>query len=408
MPNAYGSSGSGVGQFSRPMGVAISRREGDWHVVFVADAGNNRVVILAVGNPVVGVTSARVVKWLGTIDASETGGPLQDPKAVAWDPSNTWSLSDDRLFIADTGNDRVVVYQVGLDPANGVMSSRFLSAFGSRGPGANQFAGPIGITVNSFASLRADVYVSDVGNHRVSLWYYDTTSPLIPASSPFPAVQRSLPGFTPLGLTQDAYGDVLVTDHEHGLLWKLTEYDLTPVKSVGGSGNWATGQFNYPSDTKVINSYTQSSSGALVKTALPYTATVERWTSTSGIQLHRLGVDIDSLSVNSTGGHATIAFLFTGTGSYTVTIRDWKGVTKRTFPTVISGAAWKSVYWDGTDAYGISLPSGQYSALIRYESGYTDDDGRPRTASTSFQLTVPTQPVPWQRPQSAHPINPTE
>lgn len=393
MPNAYGSAGSGVGQFSHPMGAAMSRREGDWHVVFVADAGNNRVVILAVGNPVVGFTSAPVVKWLGAIDASETGSPLNNPQAVAWDPSNTWSLSDDRLFIADTDNHRVVVYQVGLDPVNGIISSRFLSAFGSPGTGTNQFLTPVGITVNSFGSLRTDVYVSDGANHRVSLWYYDTSDPSTPASSPTPVVQRSLPGFTPMGLTQDAYGDVLVTDYTGGLLWKLTAYALTPVKSVGGSSSWATGQFNYPTDTKVVNSYSQSPSGALVKTALPYTSTVERWTPTTGIQLHRLGVDVDSLSVNSTGGHATIAFLFTGTGSYTVTIRDWNGVTKRTFPTVVSPAAWKSVYWDGNDSYGIPVSSGQYSALIQYESGYTYDDGQPRSVTTTFQLTAPAQPL---------------
>ncbi len=136
---AYGTKGSGTGQFSTPAGVAVDPTTGN---LFVADSLNNRVVELKVSNGSVvsqvatftagfnkpyGVasngagllavadrTNDRVVvlnESDGTVAAIINGsdvtggGPksLLDPENVAFGPNG-------KLYIADTYNDRILVY----------------------------------------------------------------------------------------------------------------------------------------------------------------------------------------------------------------------------------------------------------------------------------------------------------
>ena len=146
---AYGTGGTasqGPGHFLHPLGVDITRREGEWHVAAVADAGNNRVVLLAIGY------TCKCVRWLGVLDGSESGVPLRDPHDVAWDPVITWSFADDRVFIVDTDNHRIVVYQVSLDPVAGTMTKHYLGTFGTQGSGASQLSRPQGIAVRTWTS----------------------------------------------------------------------------------------------------------------------------------------------------------------------------------------------------------------------------------------------------------------
>lgn len=176
----WGTREAGPGHLRGPAGLDITRREGEWHVVFIADMLNDRVVVLAVGY------DCRCEKWLGTLDGTESGTPLATPTDVAWDDNYYWTLTDDRVFIVDTGNDRILVYQVGLDPVNGTMTKEYLGEFGSRGSGPDQFLRPQGIAVRSnlvpescvfegghfnctFTTATA-IYISDSGNERVSYW----------------------------------------------------------------------------------------------------------------------------------------------------------------------------------------------------------------------------------------------
>lgn len=138
---SYGKAGDEVGRFWTPLGVDITRREGEWHVAFVADSRNNRIVVVALGY------TCKCVTWLGTMDGSESGVRLNNPHDVAWDHNNTWSFADDRVYIADTDNHRVVVYQVSLDPVNEGMTKQYVGAFGSKGSGPDQFLNPKGITL---------------------------------------------------------------------------------------------------------------------------------------------------------------------------------------------------------------------------------------------------------------------
>ena len=138
--SAYGTSGSGTGQFSTPTGIAVDPTTGN---VFVADSGNNRVVELSVsGGTVTGVVRTftgltdpygvaangtyvavaqradpgQVVVFnepSGTAGVTITGGDvtgggpttLYDPENVAFGPNGD-------LYIADTYNDRILGYSL--------------------------------------------------------------------------------------------------------------------------------------------------------------------------------------------------------------------------------------------------------------------------------------------------------
>lgn len=91
----YGSAGSGEGQFAGPLGIAVTAG-GD---VYVADAGNNRVVHLKYNED-------GSITWKGTV-----GSGFDHPTGVAVDSKGT-------IYVADEGNDRVVV----LEPSGRVRS----------------------------------------------------------------------------------------------------------------------------------------------------------------------------------------------------------------------------------------------------------------------------------------------
>ncbi|MGH2616355.1 MAG: pentapeptide repeat-containing protein, partial [Thermomicrobiales bacterium] len=144
----FGSAGSGPGQFSDPVGVAVS---GDGQTVWVIDRINTRVSVWARqsnGN------------WTFDTDfgsfgdgATQWRGPLG--VAVAADGQTA--------FVSDLGHDRISMWT---RQANGgwVHDRNFGSG---RGDGRNQFAGPFGLAVSADGQT---FWVTDAGNHRVSIW----------------------------------------------------------------------------------------------------------------------------------------------------------------------------------------------------------------------------------------------
>lgn len=382
----YGTGGTpaqGAGHFLRPLGVDISRREGEWHVGFIADAGNNRIVVIAVGY------TCRCVRWLGTLDGLESGTPLSNPHDVAWDAADTWTLADDRVFIADTDNNRIVVYQVNLNPVAGTMTKTYEASFGTQGPGAAQFARPKGITARSFSQtfqvpwgtvtvLTTELYISDTDNRRVAFWTYGSGSAT--------AVAQTAPvtGSEFVGITRDYYGDVIVADRARDVLVKYAAYTLAPflqLKTYGATPSWSTGNFNHPSDVDVIENYWQDASGKLVREGLPFVSTVEQWTATTGGQLHHLGADADELAVTAGQCDATFTFLFTATGDYNVKVKNAGGSVVASWSRVGVRAGRKSEYWNAQGQL-----AGTYSYLVEHRNAYGDETTWRTSTGPSFGL----------------------
>jgi len=364
-----GTSAEGPFHFLQPLGVDITRREGEWHVGFIADAGNDRIAVIGVGY------TCKCVRWLGTLDGSESGTPLNNPHDVAWDPADTWTFADDRVFIADTDNNRIVVYRVDLNPAAGTMTKTYQSSFGSQGQGPSQFSRPQGVTVTSWVHnfvLNAHVHVADTDNGRVSLWKYGWGGGG-PLAQSIPIANAQ-----PTGITRDFYGDVIVADRARDVLVKFTS-GLAFLKTYGGTSSWSTGNFNDPTDAAVIPHYWQDASGQLIQERLPFVQTVEAWTATTGGQLHHLGVDAEQLGASAGVCDATFTFLFTAYGDYTVKVKNSGGAVVQSWTRTGVSSGLKSEYWNGKDR-----PPGTYSYVVEHRNAYGDETEWRTSVGPSF------------------------
>jgi len=123
----WGGKGTGTHGFNNPTAVAVA---GD--TVYVADTWNARVQSFSLE---------------GTPKASVSG--LYGPRGVAVAPGGA-------VLVADTGNNRLMIYDAELKEGRAV---------GSKGSGPEQFSDPVGVAVGASGAI----YVADVGNRRIQI-----------------------------------------------------------------------------------------------------------------------------------------------------------------------------------------------------------------------------------------------
>jgi sugar lactone lactonase YvrE len=173
---ALGTSGNGTLQFSHPKGIFI---DGTTNRTFIADSGNNRIVVLLNDN---------VVKEI----SNGTWGDLIQPGDVAVNSTGS-------IYITDSGNNRVIVlnatydyefeftgnfsYPLGItidsnnrvfivDRNNHVVkkftsNGTLLMQFGTYGADIGEFAFPEFLTVNQ----AGEIFIPDTKNSRVQYFY---------------------------------------------------------------------------------------------------------------------------------------------------------------------------------------------------------------------------------------------
>ncbi len=202
-----GSQGKGPGQFGFPYGVALDAA-GD---VYVADDTNDLIVKLT---PQLAFAGA----WGG---AGSKPGQLEFPRALASDPAGD-------TYVADTANDRIEVF----DPLG-----EYLRTIGASARGAGQLTAPRGLAVDPTGRL----LVSDTADNRIEAFapggdaYAEqwTLAAGVPSSAGF--IPAS--GFaSPAGLAVDPRGSVFVADEGHARLVHLWG-DGTFLGELGGPGD---------------------------------------------------------------------------------------------------------------------------------------------------------------------------
>ncbi len=132
----FGSSGTGNGQFKEPEGIAVDA-SGD---VWVADTYNNRLQEFS--------SEGVYIKTLGS--SGSGNGQFNDPSSLAFDPSGD-------LYVLDRGNHRVEEF----NPAD-----EYVRKFGSEGSGNGQMKTASGIDVGP----EGDVWLSDSSDNRVEVF----------------------------------------------------------------------------------------------------------------------------------------------------------------------------------------------------------------------------------------------
>ncbi len=150
---AYGSSGSGAGQFSGATGIAINRSSGN---IYVSDRLNMRVEEFSAAGAFVRTFGFGVSDGLEKPEVCTSscrkgnegagGGQFHTPDGVTIDAvGNVW--------VADYGNNRVEEFS---------SEGAFIAAYGSLGSGNGQFQSP-----ESVAYDNGLLYVTDTGNNRI-------------------------------------------------------------------------------------------------------------------------------------------------------------------------------------------------------------------------------------------------
>lgn len=158
--------------FDSPKGIYVG---GSASFAFIADSGNNRILVYNIDAHSSFTSSDHVPDYiLGqsnyyTNTSGNSASTLNNPTRISYDSGSS------RLFVSDTGNNRILVYDVsdgiadGEDAINVLGQADFVS--NSSGLTASTLSSPEGIY---FDFTNNKLYVADTGNNRVMV--FDTSS----------------------------------------------------------------------------------------------------------------------------------------------------------------------------------------------------------------------------------------
>jgi sugar lactone lactonase YvrE len=140
--------GSATNQVNSPRGLVINTSS----TLFVADITNNRIVSIANANSGTGGTRT-IIASFGT---GLNPGQVRTPEGVGVD-------NNGNLYVADTGNNRVLMFPGGAPGA--------ATQIAGSGNGLGQVNKPEGVTVSAFTtgslSGGSSIIMSDVTYHRI-------------------------------------------------------------------------------------------------------------------------------------------------------------------------------------------------------------------------------------------------
>jgi flagellar hook assembly protein FlgD/sugar lactone lactonase YvrE len=319
--------------------------------LYVADSGNRRVLAFDVVTEYDHVTLVPRFAIPG----------FANPYAVAHSDAGTpFDYSDDRLYVADAGASRVLRY----DLADG--GATFRASVGELGSGPGHFAGPMAIAVGHSDGLATDrVYVADSHNHRIV--------ELRDAGDHFEwnAEQRlDAEGIT--SLDTDHWGNVYAASPEWGVT-KLTA-SLEPVARLD-AGVERPRAFDIAFVTR-----TDHRTNETKWVGQGVGVVVEEWGDRSGLKLMRLGADVTDVSVRSDGG-LNAAFTLTDRAAVAAEVVDHAGnvVAREDLGTRDAGHQDAALRADA-----LTMSQGDYTMRVVAQSTYDGSPGGQSEAQFSW------------------------
>jgi uncharacterized protein (TIGR03437 family) len=278
---------------STPTGLAVDQGDG---TLYVADAGNNRV--LRYPRPV--DQSGRITPdaVIGQMDftsatsAAVSGSSLRTPSAVALAP-------DGNLFVADSGNHRVLEF-----PARAGTGAAAIRVYGQPGTAssisptqasAQTLSAPQGVFVDAAHNL----YVADTGANRILIFPNTQAAPAAGMAAAFVIGQSSFAVASgtgagalrsPTDVVLDSAANILVADFGNNRV--LVFPPLVFLPSAGGTPSKVIGQQNFTGTAPNWN----ATSGL---------ATPESLYAPAGLYIDRQ----DTLYVGDTGNNRVLHFL---------------------------------------------------------------------------------------------------
>jgi tripartite motif-containing protein 71 len=261
--SVFGSSGTGDGQFGRPTDVAVDAAGNLW----VTDAGNNRVQkfndkgeflakfgSLGSGNGQFNGAESIAIDRQGNIWVGDTyNGRLQKFNSAFGFIKVVGSKgSAQGQMIEPTGidiglNGDVWVADWGNNRVTVFNSNgEFVRQFGTIGSGDGQFANPDVIEVDS----RGNVWVGDQNNNRIQ--QFNQSGKFIAKFGTNGSGQGQFSFGWPMGIASDAKGNLWISDTGNNRVqrWQVPGYVPTYASSFGSAGT-GNGQLSHPADVAI-------------------------------------------------------------------------------------------------------------------------------------------------------------
>ncbi|MCC6348268.1 MAG: T9SS type A sorting domain-containing protein [Candidatus Eisenbacteria bacterium] len=305
---AYDGAGTPLGRLSEPRGLAVDENDR----VYVADAGNDRIVVLQASTTYGEVTLEPLYEIRG----------LSRPFDVAWSDGGTpFTPGDDALYVADTGRNRVAAFALGAG------SAREVAAIGDLGSGPGRFAGPMAIRAGREDGRNThDVFVADAHNGRLVRLLHD-------ASGLHWASETKVDADVVTSLDTDQWGNLYAAAPNRGVVRKYAP-DLSPVAELRGD-LVRPRNFHVPFFT-----VRDHRTGTVTREGRANGLTVEEWTDASGVRLWNLGLEVPELAVAG-ADQPEARFTLTDRASVVVELLDATGgapLVSRSAGTLEAGA----------------------------------------------------------------------
>jgi tripartite motif-containing protein 71 len=212
--SAFGSLGSGNGQFKRPQGVTI----GFGGTVMVADSENHRIQVFN--------QQGEYLRQFGTLGSGN--GQMNTPSDMALAPNGD-------VWVVDKGNNRIQRF---------TSEGQYVTQFGSKGSGQGQFNDPWGIA----RGLDGTIWVSDRANNRIQ--QFTASGAFIRSVGNSGSGNGQFSG--PMGIAVDPSNNVWVVDRAN---YRVQKFSSTgQYLSQFGSKGSADGQFEGPRAIEVAPS----------------------------------------------------------------------------------------------------------------------------------------------------------
>ncbi len=305
----FGKLGSGPGEFRSPAGITANSK-GE---VYVADAGNNRIVKL------------RYAKTKLCFDRIIVDS-LGSPKGVALD-------SKRNLYVADTKNSRIIVFD-----STGAFKYSWHDSL-------NQPTAISIIDKDDDYNYYLDDYLIVIDNENKRIQKFSREGKF------FARIDARMIGLTETYFaysTIDYHGNVYITDMINNQIHKF-DHSLNYIISIGRQGD---GELEF-----------QQPRGIFISKRLGQVFT----TDVSGAQYYLIGTDgyiigtFPSLITNDTTG-TTIALYLTELSQVKIEISDsTKTIIRTIIPSGYSEPGQVLINWDGKDKTGNFVTSGQYT-----------------------------------------------
>jgi hypothetical protein len=362
---AYGTYGSGSGQFSWPKrleceAVCNQQYYSAYYYIFVADASNDRIVKLRY--------DWRFENQTIINDGVISGNGLELPLDI--DINNGFDfypVTNDHLWVLN-GNSQIKRF---------TLDGTLQNTYGSYGNGVGQFCRPTAIVCgrNPFIpgapfANNTHIYVADRGNNRL-VWLIKWTGSEEIVWQKELYLDRDI-----VDLEVDNWGQVWAVDRMNGQFIKYT-YDLLPLCTFGSSG-FGENQFYHP--------VSFSNTGGYLGCGNAYV--VESWTDSSGGQYFVIGTDIIDFSVYSDSSHKShyYNYVLVDPGKIYLKIYNESGILARTVESGLlenSGSTLK--WWDGKNDAGQNVASGNYLMKVSAVSVYAgiNEPGNPPADSVT-------------------------